>query len=39
MTQKERLEAVERLEELLAKAEAKLYFGIDLEKEEAAANE
>lgn len=36
MTKQERLEAVERLEELLAILEAKLYFGIDIE--EAAAN-
>ena len=30
MSNEERLEAVERLEELLAIAEAKLYYGIDL---------
>lgn len=36
MTNKERLEAVERLEELLMQMELKLFYGVDLQ--EAAAN-
>ncbi len=36
MTKQERLEAVERLEELLAIAEAKLFYGIDIKEEDAA---